>query len=81
MGEHDHLTVGGLGNEPFRDGLPMHVVERRNRIVKDNAGFVVGGGEFSHERSEGDATMFAFAQDLPDRGIRFSRERDFETGG
>ncbi|GAB1425386.1 hypothetical protein MASR2M16_26200 [Thauera terpenica] len=67
MSEDDDLAMSGLSNQAFSYGLPVHVVERGNGIVKDDAGLVFGSGEFGHERGQGNAAMLAFAQDLSHR--------------
>jgi hypothetical protein len=37
MSEDNDLAISGLGNQALGHGLPMHVVERGNGIVKDDA--------------------------------------------
>ncbi|WP_005635798.1 hypothetical protein [Tritonibacter mobilis] len=36
MGEDNHLSIPALAREPFGDGFPVEVIERGNRIIKDD---------------------------------------------
>ena len=80
MSENDDLAMCGFSNQAFSYSPPVHVVERRNGIVKDDAGLIFRGGEFSHERGQSNAAIFTFAQDLPHCGSGFPRKCDLEAG-
>ncbi len=80
VGEDDHLTVSGFGDQALGDGLSVHVVERGNGIIEHDAGLVFGSGKFGHERGQRDATMLAFAQYLPHGSVRLPGECDLKTG-
>ncbi len=77
--EHDDLSVRRFRDQPLGNGLAVHVVERGHRIVKYDAGFVLGRGEFRHERGQGDASMLALAQDLPHRCSGLASQRNLEA--
>lgn len=62
MCEHDHLAVPPLTREPFCNGLTVKVIERGNRIIKDDARMIVGRGELGHEAGQRNAAMLAFAE-------------------
>ena len=79
MSEDNDLAMSGLSNQAFSYGLPVHVVERGNGIVKDDARLVFGGGEFGHERGQRNAAMFALTQDLPHRGRGLPSKCDLEA--
>jgi len=79
MSEDDDLAMSGLSNQAFSYGLPVHVVERGNGIVKDDAGLVFGGGEFGHERGQSNAAMLALAQYLSHRSRGLPCKCDLEA--
>jgi len=37
VGEHDYLPLGGLGGEAGGDCVTARLVERRNRVIEDDA--------------------------------------------
>ena len=79
MSEDNDLTTSGLSNQASRNGFPMHVVERGNRIIEYDARPVFGCCELGHERSQSNAAMFALAQDLSNCSRRPLCKRDFEA--
>ena len=78
MGKDDNLSLQSLSGKAFRHGFPMHMVERRYRVIKDDGRTAVRGGHFCQESGQGDAAMFALTQDFADFGVGLLYEADAE---
>ena len=61
MSEDDNLPIFTLGGQSLRDGFPVHVIERRNGVIKHDAGAAVGCGHLSQKSSESDTPVLTFA--------------------
>ena len=48
--EYDDLPVPAFIRQAPRDCLAMQMIERGYRVIEDDPGIVVGGGEFGEKR-------------------------------
>ena len=77
----DDLPSGGLVRKPCRNPLPVHMVERGDRIVEDDRRVRVRRSELGEEGGKSNAAVLALAENLPHSGPRLvdkadAKERD-----
>ena len=60
MGEDDHLPLASFLSKTLGNGLSMEMIQRRNWIVKNDAGAAIVGRQLGHEACQSDTSVFSF---------------------